>query len=175
MNKNLVSELVKVANSLDNMGLNKEANSLDKIARKIVVSKVESSSYYKSNILKYKQLIGEKKLPEAYSLKSDVLNSNVLNTNQKAAFEAQASRIINYYDPKAADEPLYTQEYIGKMLKKYKISLSDIKRENLSEDEFNKRWENLKKELSNENQNVYQINFLQQTYDILTAHYKNNA
>lgn len=38
MNKNLVNELVKVANSLDNMGLNKEANSLDKIARKIVVS-----------------------------------------------------------------------------------------------------------------------------------------
>ena len=61
------------------------------------------------------------------------------------------------------------------MLKKYKISLSDIKRENLSEDEFNKRWENLKKELSNENQNEYQNNFLQQTYDILTAHYKNNA
>lgn len=33
MNKDLVNELVKVANSLDNMGLAKEANSLDKIAR----------------------------------------------------------------------------------------------------------------------------------------------
>jgi len=134
---------------------------------------------YKSNILKYKQLIGKNKLPEAASFLSNVLKSSVLNTNQKAAFKAQASRIDNYYainDPRTeADEPLYTQEYIGKMLKKYKISLSDIKRENLSEDEFDKRWENLKKELSNENQNVYQINFLQQTYDILTAHYKNNA
>jgi hypothetical protein len=133
---------------------------------------------YKSNILQYKKLIGENKLPEAASFLSNVLKSNVLNTNQKAAFEAQALRIDNYYsvnDPKAADEPLYTQEYIGKMLKKYKISFSDIKRENLSKNEFDKRWENLKKELTNENQNKYQIDFLQQTYDILTAHYKNNA
>jgi hypothetical protein len=60
-------------------------------------------------------------------------------------------------------------------LKKNKISLSDIKRENLSKNEFDKRWENLKKELTNQNQNKYQIDFLQQTYDILTAHYKNNA
>lgn len=133
---------------------------------------------YKSNILQYKKLVAENELPEAASFLDNVLKSNVLTTNQKAAFEAQASRIDNYYsvnDRKAADEPLYTQGYIGKMLKKYKISLSDIKRENLSKSEFDKRWENLKKELTNENQNVYQNNFLQQTYDILTAQYKNNA
>jgi hypothetical protein len=133
---------------------------------------------YKSNILKYKQLVGENKLPEAASFLNNVLKSDVLNSNQKAAFEAQASRIVNYYsinDPRAADEPLYTQGYIGKMLKKYKISLSDIKRENLSENEFDKRWENLKKELPEDKQNTFQKDFLQRTYDILTAHYKNSA
>jgi hypothetical protein len=122
--------------------------------------------------------VGENKLPEAASFLNNVLKSDVLNSNQKAAFEAQASRIVNYYsinDPNAADEPLYTQGYIGKMLKKYKISLSDIKRENLSENEFDKRWENLKKELTNEKQNEYQNRFLQETYNILTAHYKNSA
>ena len=36
--KFITNELIKVANALDEMGLNKEANSLDKIARKIVVS-----------------------------------------------------------------------------------------------------------------------------------------
>lgn len=129
---------------------------------------------YKSNILKYKQLVGEKKISEAYKLIDDVFASNVLNSSQKAAFLAQVNRINQYYSVGHeidADEPLYTQGYIDKMLKKYKISLSDIKRENLSKDEFDKRWEDLKKELPEEKQNQFQNDFLQRTYDILTAHY----
>jgi len=45
MNKNLFSELIKVANVLDEMGLVKEANNLDKIARKIVVSETTLYGY----------------------------------------------------------------------------------------------------------------------------------
>jgi len=38
----IADELIKVANVLDDMGLTKEANSVDRIARKIVVSENDS-------------------------------------------------------------------------------------------------------------------------------------
>jgi hypothetical protein len=62
MNKNLVNELVKVANSLDNIGLNKEANSLDKIARKIVVS--ANPPIYNRTYVKYKSTGGPEKMSQ---------------------------------------------------------------------------------------------------------------
>jgi hypothetical protein len=131
---------------------------------------------YKTNILKYKELVGKDKLLEADNFLDDVLNSNVLNANQKSAFKAQAERIKNYYavdDFGAADEPLYTQDYIAKMLKKYKISLEDIKKENLSENDFIERWDRMVDAMPE--RNVYQKNFLVQTLGILKAHYGNQA
>ena len=62
MNKRLLSELVKVANSLDVMGFKREANSLDKIARKIVSQDATTSEpvptgIYKDDIGTYKTLL----------------------------------------------------------------------------------------------------------------------
>jgi hypothetical protein len=131
---------------------------------------------YKTNILKYKELVGKNKMLEADKFLEDVLKSNVLTSNQKTAFTAQAERIKNYYavdDPYAKDEPLYTQDYIAKMLKKYKISLEDIKKENLSENDFNERWGKMIDEMPEGN--IYQKKFLGQTLTILRAHYGDQA
>ena len=97
MNKNLVSELVKVANSLDNMGLSKEANSLDKIARKIVVSKVESVSDYRTDIEFYKSLFLNRRLQDATDLFNSVMKNNDYTNEQKGAFKDQAEGIRNRY------------------------------------------------------------------------------
>ena len=110
MNKNLVSELVKVANSLDNMGLSKEANSLDKIARKIVVSKVISGGDYKTDIEFYKQLFLDQNLQNATDLFNSVMKNNDYTNEQKGAFRDQAEgiRLRHYggYDPESGDELL---------------------------------------------------------------------
>ena len=110
MNKNLVSELVKVANSLDNMGLNKEANSLDKIARKIVVSKVESGSDYKTDIENYKAIFKNNQLQDATDLFNSVMKNRNYSNEQKDAFRKQAEAIrLRHYegaDPESGDEYL---------------------------------------------------------------------
>ena len=110
MNKNLVSELVKVANSLDNMGLSKEANSLDKIARKIVVSKVESGSDYRTDIENYKAFFKNNQLQDATDLFNSVMKNGNYSNEQKDAFRKQAKAIrLRHYegaDPESGDEYL---------------------------------------------------------------------
>ena len=110
MNKNLVSELVKVANSLDNMGLSKEANSLDKIARKIVVSKVESSSDYTADIQFYKNLFRDNLLHSATDLFNSVMKNKDYTNEQKGAFkdQAEAIRLRHYggYDADTGEDKL---------------------------------------------------------------------
>lgn len=60
MNKDLANEIIKVANSLDELGFVKEANSLDKIAKKIVVSYYYSpTGNYKDDIENYKSIISD--------------------------------------------------------------------------------------------------------------------
>jgi len=97
MNKNLVSELVKVANSLDNMGLSKEAKSLDKIARKIVAEKYQSSSDYKTDIEGYKSLFLNRRLQDATDLFNSVMKDKNYTNEQKGAFSDQAEGIRNRY------------------------------------------------------------------------------
>jgi hypothetical protein len=60
--KFITNELIKVANSLDEMGLNKEANSLDKIAQKIVVS--ENPSMYSRKYIKFQSTGGPEKMSQ---------------------------------------------------------------------------------------------------------------
>ena len=109
--KFITDELIKVANALDEMGLNKEANSLDKIARKIVVSKAdhyELPATYKEDIEHYKYLItnfqseadpNRKKewAQEATWFLQDVqkANSKLYTDRQKSAFIDQAAAIRN--------------------------------------------------------------------------------
>jgi len=62
MNKNLASEIIRIANSLDVMGFVKEANSLDKIARKVIsedASIPEPENDYTKDIQTYKRLVFE--------------------------------------------------------------------------------------------------------------------
>ena len=58
MNKDLASKLIKIANSLDDIGYFKEANSLTKIAQKFVISySTFPSGDYKKDIENYKEII----------------------------------------------------------------------------------------------------------------------
>lgn len=67
MNKDLIIKLVKVANNLDEMGFSKEANHLDKIASKIVVS-FTSTGIYKDDINQYKVLFLNKNMMKLINL-----------------------------------------------------------------------------------------------------------
>jgi hypothetical protein len=60
--KFITDKLIKVANALDEMGLNKEANSLDKIARKIVVS--ANPFMNNRNYVKFKSTGGPEKMSQ---------------------------------------------------------------------------------------------------------------
>ena len=60
--KFIIDELIRVANVLDEMGLVKEANNLDKIARKIVVS--ENPSMYSRKYIKFESTGGPEKMSQ---------------------------------------------------------------------------------------------------------------
>ena len=110
--KFIIDELIKVANVLDEMGLVKEANNLDKIARKIVVSKNDSLSEipnktvaktfeerdgdYRTDIWRYKSLYSAGYKQEASNLYNSVVNAwfnNPYSDLQKKKFKLQAERI----------------------------------------------------------------------------------
>ena len=106
MNKNLVSELVKVANSLDNIGFSKEANSLDKIARKIVVSNTyritnykDDMDWYKTHFIASTNYSDENERARAKQRATDVYNAvmsdrtGIYSDAQKEAFKDQANAI----------------------------------------------------------------------------------
>jgi hypothetical protein len=107
--KFITDELIKVANALDEMGLNKEANSLDKIARKIVADVDEHPLYgYEVDINKYKEIVGwfqaetdptlkKEYAQEATNLLRDVQKADykMYTNEQKSAFMDQARAIRN--------------------------------------------------------------------------------
>ncbi len=92
MNKDLIIQLVKVANNLDEMGFSKEANRLDKIASKIVVSIAPTGNYQK-DIEQFKALYLAGKSDDANTLLFSVLDSKDYNKEQKEAFRHQTSSI----------------------------------------------------------------------------------
>lgn len=105
----VVSELVKIANTLDESGFIKEANTIDKLAKKIVTSSVDAATYQK-DIENYRKLINDahnatdpkiKKqfLQQATNQYNGVLNSmwSRYDPQQKQAFRAQTNRIRNEY------------------------------------------------------------------------------
>ena len=113
----IADELVKVANVLDDMGLTKEANSVDRIARKIVVS-VNDSLYeirdesdaklleerdgnFRTDIWRYKSLYSAGYKQEATNLYNSVVNAwfnNPYSDLQKKQFKLQAERIRSDID-----------------------------------------------------------------------------
>jgi hypothetical protein len=101
--KFITNELIKVANALDEMGLTKEANSLDKIARKIVVSETKLGGYA-NDINAYKSYFraGIRENNQDYKQKAtDIFNavmkdrSGMYNDRSKEAFRDQAESIRN--------------------------------------------------------------------------------
>jgi hypothetical protein len=119
MKKDLVEELIKVANNLDVMGLCKEANSLDKIASKVVLSAnpvvrdvskpFDRTGTYAIDIQNYKSLFNSayydrgkrvsKPYPKILKYATNLYNSVVndprspYTKQQKEAFKQQAARI----------------------------------------------------------------------------------
>jgi hypothetical protein len=112
----IADELVKVANVLDEMGLTKEANSVDRIAR-IVVSEntsgytINDSEYaarvskrtgeYSDDIIRYKSLYSAGYKQEASNLYNSVVNAwfnNPYSDLQKKKFKLQAERIRSDID-----------------------------------------------------------------------------
>jgi hypothetical protein len=160
MNKRLVSELVKVANSLDVMGFNKEANSLDRIARKILsedTTEPTPTGVYKDDIGTYKKLlledddaVGADKFLEAVKLLSNSYDEKTL-----VAFEAQAKRLksmvgLDEQERNKSNEDIY------KLIHKNKLEDKEI-----DENEFQSRWDNSKLDMNNEQ--------VKNTYDLLKA------
>jgi hypothetical protein len=92
MKKDLIIQLVKVANNLDEMGFSKEANHLDKIASKIVVS-FASTEKYTADIKQFKALVMNGKQDEADTLLFSVLDGKEYSEAQKKAFRHQANSI----------------------------------------------------------------------------------
>jgi hypothetical protein len=118
----IADELVKVANVLDEMGLTKEANSVDRIARKIVVSEnpsgwdinnserakyvSERTGKYSLDIERYKSLYSAGYKQEASNLYNSVVNAwfnNPYSDLQKKKFKLQAERIRSDIDANYKD------------------------------------------------------------------------
>jgi len=126
MKKEIVDKLIKVANNLDSLGYMREANIVDRVAKKIVVSanpeyiskvsldeaaRLKFTANYVDDILKYKKLSflyfklnSENKLKDmqligAYkkSLLDAVKKTQKFTSEQKIAFLAQAERIDEDY------------------------------------------------------------------------------
>jgi hypothetical protein len=163
MNKRLVSELVKVANSLDVMGFNREANSLDRIARKILSQDTTTTTeptptgVYKDDISTYKKLLfeddnvdGADKFLEAVKQLSNSYDEKTL-----VAFEAQAKRLKSMVDFSEEDRNK-SNEDIYKLIHKNKLEDKEI-----DENEFQSRWDSSKLDMNNEQ--------VKNTYDLLKA------
>ena len=162
MNKRLLSELVKVANSLDVMGFKREASSLDKIARKRVSQESTTpepipTGVYKEDIGTYKKLLfedsnveGADKFLEAVKLLTDKYDEKTL-----VAFEAQANRLKSMVDFSEEDRNK-SNEDIYKLIHKNKLDEDGIQ-----ETEFESRWDRSGLDKQNEQ--------AKNTYDTLRA------
>lgn len=105
----VVSELIKIANTLDKNGYIKEANTIDQLTKKIVTSSVDEATY-KKDIENYRNLIKSSKtapteeakqqfLQQATNQYNGVLNSmwSRYSPEQKQAWMAQSNRIRNEF------------------------------------------------------------------------------
>lgn len=146
MNKDLASEIIRIANSLDVMGFVKEANSLDKIARKVISQDAtipEPENDYTKDIQTYKKLVFEDatNTKRADKFATKVYQSGYLTEAQKKAFTAQKERIIGMYNAVKGDRGQYDK--INKDLydTMFKNKLDE---QGISTEEFENRWQKSK-------------------------------
>jgi hypothetical protein len=137
----VVSELVRIANTLDESGFVREASAIDKVAKKIVTSSVDETTY-KKDIENYKELISkayfekdptkkQQLLQQATNQYNGVLNSmwSRYDPQQKQSFQAQTVRIRQEYNigQYAADANFPQVEKLEPYLKEYETFLTQLK------------------------------------------------
>jgi len=162
--KFITDELIKVANALDEMGLTKEANSLDKIARKVIsqTTAPEPEGDYAKDIQTYKKLLLEntdQTIARDFSVK--VLKSDLLTAEQEIAWSAQTER-INTLSKLSPEVRSQINEELYKKVKNHGLEDSDI-----DIDEFERRWE---KSQLGKKQNSPSLD----TYNMLRAKFKDS-
>jgi hypothetical protein len=162
MNKDLINSLIKVANSLDNLGFLKEASVVDRIAQELSPGNNVASMDYKTDIEKYKSFLQKGNLEAANILKDNVISR--YDEKSKLAFLSQANKIVNQLGSKYRKEDSYTDDQLYNLLNNYGINnAQDLKTLNLS---WNKMMQYLKnKKLLTENKK----DILHYTYRNLAA------
>ena len=159
MKKELLDKLYKIANSLDSVGLYKEASEIDKIASVNPVGFTSNkfnqnpgaaqtpnsfsvTGYYAEHIKNYKNYLESNDAQGATNYFNNVMRSS-MDEKQKGAFRAQAERIRSQYSVgefanQGGGDGMISSDYISAILRKYGVS-----EPNLSKDVFDKRWTNM--------------------------------
>jgi hypothetical protein len=137
----VVSELVRIANTLDESGFVREASAIDKVAKKIVTSSVDADTY-KKDIDNYRKLIYDACFEEDPTKKQQLLQqatnqyNGVLNSmwsrydpQQKQSFQAQTVRIRQQYNigQYAANTNFPEVEKLEPYLRQYETFLTQLK------------------------------------------------
>ena len=162
MNKDLINSLIKVASSLDSIGLVREASVVDRIAQELSPGNNVASMDYKTDIEKYKSFLQSGNLEAANILEDDVISK--YDEQSKLAFLAQALKIEQQIYAKYNKIDSYTEDQLYNLLDNYGINnAKDLKTLNLS---WNKMMQDLKnKKLLTGNKE----NILRQTYRNVAA------
>ena len=174
MNKDLILKLVKVANSLDVMGLTEEANVVDRIAQKHTTNQLQVDplggnnfqedfydATYKDFIDRYKSYIIEGNRNEAAQFLKYVLSpqNRNLKTPEKNFFTIQAERISNENrnstSPRGTIDIMEIQDYMSD----FRVHYVDTKRD------FDMRWKQMVQKIYKDKGKTPQVNQeLQESY-----------
>lgn len=192
MKKEFLDKLYKIASSLDNAGLYKEASEIDKIASVNPVGFTANKSnqqvapannsfsvtgYYADHIKNYKNYVENNDAQGATNYFNAVMRSS-MDPKQKGAFRAQAERIRSQYKfGEFANQggQAISSDFINALLRKYGLT-----EPNLSADVFRKRWTYMmtntqfEKDSSGKplNENPSWNQQMNLTYNMLTQKYK---
>jgi hypothetical protein len=192
MKKDFLDKLYKIASSLDNAGLYKEASEIDKIAsvnppgftsNKFNQQVAPANNTYAvtgnyANLIQtYKSYVENNDAQGATNYFNAVMRSP-MDQKQKGAFRAQAERIRSQYKfgefANQGGEAI-SSDYINTILRKYGVT-----EPNLTKDVFDKRWTNMMTQAMYEKDNTGKMfkdnaSWNQQmslTYNMLTQKYK---
>lgn len=153
MNKDLINSLIKVASSLDSIGLVKEASVVDRIAQELSPGNNVASMDYKTDIEKYKSFLEKGDLQAANVIKDKVISS--YDEQKKLAFLAQANKIQDQLGNKYNKLSNITDDQLNNLLVRYKIyEAADLKSFNLS---WNKMMQDLKSKnfVNDDNETIF--------------------
>ena len=192
MKQEFLDKLYKIASSLDNAGLYKEASEIDKIASVNPVGFTANKSnqqvapannsfsvtgYYADHIKNYKNYVENNDAQGATNYFNAVMRSP-MDQKQKGVFRAQAERIRSQYSVgEFANQggSGINSDYINAILRKYGVT-----EPNLTKEVFDKRWTNMMTQAMYEKDNTGKMfkdnaSWNQQmslTYNMLTQKYK---